>query len=129
MASARGPTQVFGKHVADYEKASSRLLPGPLGLSVRFALSLLQPLPTGVYCGAKMQSEPPGYVTASLVATILTCYRELLRLPNLRPSSTVDGLFGNLVEVCCSTLDEEIMKGVSIADDISIKRHTPDDLT
>ncbi|KAL8972871.1 MAG: hypothetical protein Q9183_000298 [Haloplaca sp. 2 TL-2023] len=59
-----------------------------------------------------MQSKPPGDVTASLVATILTCYRELLRLPNLRPSSTVDGLFGNLVEVCCSTLDEEIVKGV-----------------
>lgn len=71
-----------------------------------------QPLPQA---SVDMQLQPPEDPVTSLVTGILACYVQLSQLPTLRPSSKVNGIFEDLVHLCCVTSDEDIAEKVSIA--------------
>ncbi|KAI4283587.1 MAG: hypothetical protein L6R38_002071 [Xanthoria sp. 2 TBL-2021] len=68
-----------------------------------------QPLPQA---SVDMQLQPPEDPVTSLVTGILACYVQLSQLPTLRPSSKVNGIFEDLVHLCCVTSDEDIAEKV-----------------
>ena len=49
---------------------------------------------------------------AHLVDRILTCYLLLCHLPKLEPSPRVNGIFKDLVSLCCQICDEAVVAKV-----------------
>ncbi|KAL8659496.1 MAG: hypothetical protein Q9226_000389 [Calogaya cf. arnoldii] len=59
-----------------------------------------------------MQLQPLEDRVTSLVTRVLACYVQLSQLPTLRPSSKVDGIFEDLVHLCCDTSHGDIVEKV-----------------
>ncbi|KAL8985710.1 MAG: hypothetical protein Q9205_000661 [Flavoplaca limonia] len=59
-----------------------------------------------------MQLQPHEDRVTSLVTRIVACYVQLTQLPTLRPSTKVNGIFNDLVRLCCDTFDEVIAEKV-----------------
>ena len=61
-----------------------------------------------------MQLQPREDCVPALVSQVLACYVQLSQLPSLRPSSQVNGIFEDLVYLCCYTCDEAVTEKASI---------------
>ncbi|KAL8779864.1 MAG: hypothetical protein Q9213_006734 [Squamulea squamosa] len=59
-----------------------------------------------------MQLQPQEECVTFLVTRILACYVQLSQLPTLRPCTKVNGIFEELVHLCCYTLDEDVTEKV-----------------